>query len=513
MFLLSLLACRGVLDLPSDSSAGCALTLSTESLDFGQWSWVDGAPPTQTLSLDNHGDADCNLLALETEGEDFEVGQIVSPTIPPHTTQLLSVSHLPTHPGTSEDTLTLTTDSGVAQVALSGTATAPELRVEPEQLSLNAELGCSASEPLTLRSAGLEPLQITSMEWGGLGLTVEDPQLPWTLAPGEQRELWVDFQPLWEGGVEGTLTLESDDPLRPTVQVPLIAQAPSADWIEERFQVPPSPAVDFLFTVDTSSSMKSVVTDWEATIAPFFSALDADGVDYRVTAVVADHGCVLTDPRYADPTRTVADKAALFADMVCEAAGSCGGSRNSERPFTLMATALRSDKLAAGGCNQGILRADADLALVAIGDEPEQSANPYTYYVSFFQGLKADPSQVRISAVAGDYPSGCKMDSGASPMPMTGAYEASLATGGLYLSICDSDWPTQLAAAASDGGTSASFELSALPVPETLLVRVDGVHMATGWAYVPSTNTLELDETPAPGSVLEVVYAEKVACP
>ncbi len=68
-----------------------------------------------------------------------------------------------------------------------------------------------------------------------------------------------------------------------------------------------------------------------------------------------------------------------------------------------------------------------------VSDEPEQSVNPYTYYVSLFQGMKADPDDVVIHAVAGDYPGGC-----GSASAGTGYYEATVATGGVFLSICAS---------------------------------------------------------------------------
>ena len=64
-----------------------------------------------------------------------------------------------------------------------------------------------------------------------------------------------------------------------------------------------------------------------------------------------------------------------------------------------------------GGCNYGLIREEAKLALVGVSDEPEQSVNSYSYYISMFQSLKSNPSDVVIHGIGGDYPSGCGSNS------------------------------------------------------------------------------------------------------
>ena len=56
------------------------------------------------------------------------------------------------------------------------------------------------------------------------------------------------------------------------------------------------------------------------------------------------------------------------------------------------------------GCNYGIVREDAKLNFVAVSDEPEQSTNSYSHYISLFQSYKADPEDVIFHAIGGDYP-------------------------------------------------------------------------------------------------------------
>ena len=136
-------------------------------------------------------------------------------------------------------------------------------------------------------------------------------------------------------------------------------------------------------------------------------------------------------------------------------------SGNTERAFTL---------LEAGLSQADWLRDDASLHLVGISDEPEQSSGSYADYIAAFQALKDDPDLVTLHAIGGPLPSGC-----ATADPYTGFYEATVATDGLFLSLCTSDWGGHLTALAeATTANLSSFPLTEWPVPDTIEVRVDG---------------------------------------
>ena len=102
-------------------------------------------------------------------------------------------------------------------------------------------------------------------------------------------------------------------------------------------------------------------------------------------------------------------------------------------------------------------------------------------------------------------PSGCGGNSA-----YTSFYEATVATGGLFLSICATDFGSHLETLAEGSAADlTAFELTDFPVPETILVRVDGVPSAIGWVYVPGTNSVDFEEdyVPEGGSTIEVEYA------
>jgi hypothetical protein len=184
-----------------------------------------------------------------------------------------------------------------------------------------------------------------------------------------------------------------------------------------------------------------------------------------------------------------------------------GPGSNAERAFMLLVAAL--GETPPGGCNEGFLREESRLSLVGISDEPDQSVNPWSYYVTLLQSYRDDPDDVLISAVGGDYPGGCG-DAGA----YTGMYEATVVTGGLFLSLCAPAWGPALApAAVAVDGRRDRFRLSTPPVAATIAVAVDDLPEAR-WSYAEATLEVvfEPEAVPEVGAAIEITYAVQGRC-
>ena len=59
----------------------------------------------------------------------------------------------------------------------------------------------------------------------------------------------------------------------------------------------------------------------------------------------------------------------------------------------------------------------------------------------------------------------------------------------------------------------AQVVAEAAHVARTVVVQVDGITMSSGWTWVASTNSIDMDAPPAAGSTVTVTYAEAGGCP
>lgn len=272
-------------------------------------------------------------------------------------------------------------------------------------------------------------------------------------------------------------------------------------------QVGHKPA-DILFTLSRSGSMVDDTGRVLANLSDFAEEISALEADYHVAVAVEDDGCFHTDYVTSDFSFSEADEALQTMADIYFILGNYGAF--TERGFSLADEALTPARTGAGGCNEGFLRDEASLELVHISDDAEHSLQPYSYYVSHFQSLKADPADVTFHAVAGDYPSGC-----GTAGPGLGYYEASVATGGLFLSICDKSWAEDVVDLAEDTvWEQDTFTLEGQPVPETLEVLEDGTVVPSGWAWDASLHAIVFDREsiPATNARLEVGYHVPLEC-
>jgi hypothetical protein len=261
---------------------------------------------------------------------------------------------------------------------------------------------------------------------------------------------------------------------------------------------------DVVFFVDTSPSMYDGDLDGlSAAWGSLVDALLAVGADYQLAAVTDQDGCVDGGTVFVDESEARDDQIAALQAMV-----DLDDGANAEQGFTALAAATDPLNTAAGGCNEGLLRAGARLVLVGVSDESEQSPNDWSYYVSLLEGRVADPDDLSVNAIAGDVPSGCGRDASAG----LGWYEAGVVTGGLFESIC-ADWDDNLAALGDLGAEDFTrYELDGWPVDESAItVTVDGV-VVTDWVYDAADNQVELDEAPPEGSTVTITWYED-ACP
>ncbi len=364
-------------------------------------------------------------------------------------------------------------------------------------------VGCDFTSVIGVANVGTADLSIHTLDFTSAGTDLSfDPNesvngaLPWILPPGGSADVSVSYVPRDERPDDGRLTVGSDDPLRPLVEVPQTGSATVYGVNVDAFVQGSPGAVDILFILDNSCSMDEAQAEIAARFSEFGDALEALDADYQIAVITTD------SPVFQGPIldRATIDLVAAFA--VHSAVGVAGSG--TERPSEMAYQAALPGGDA--GVDGEFLRVEAGLSLIFVSNEPDSSPSAWAHYLSHFESLKTDRSAVVAHAISGDWPGGC---GGASAT--NNVYEMTVATGGLYLSICEEDWSAHmesLGEASVGVAETRFFELSAWPIPDTVVVRVDGVETLTGWAYDEASRSAVFEEAAVPGAgaTVEVEY-------
>ncbi len=521
MLFVLLMACTGLEDAETSTlpATGCSLETAEDSVSFGELvlSEVD-AGEERRLDLENTGDEDCAVSAVMTGPAPFSLSGPDQLSLAPGERGELQLLYAPSEAGNHEGLLLLEVSDRARpsrSVQVSGTALAPGLGLSGTLTFDGSAIGCEDTTLLELSNLGDADLEIWELRFEHGGefhldqRTEENGALPWVLPPGESLTLQVAYVPRDAGIDQAHLSVFHNASTQPQ-QVTFVGNPDSGQLVNERFEVAEHGAVDVLISMDRSCSMADVNAELVASFSSLLSGLEEEADDYHVGVVAMQDGCLVGSPLFADNSMTRAEQQELLEEQAC-LDGSCGPYIvHGERAFSELQAVLSAANTGAGGCNEGFLRDEARLLLLGVSDEPEQSVDPYSTYVSWFQGLKSDPSQVMFSAIGGDDPSGC-----GSAMAYVGFYSAVVETGGDYHSICAP--PFDLAMESIGQGAvpvQDSFPLSEEPVPSSLEVQVDGVLQSAGWSYAEVDNAVvfEASTVPARGSVVEVAYAQASEC-
>ena len=485
------------------------LRLSVSALDLGELplgTAMEELPEAAVVLVENVGGSDLLITSLGVEGPGTALVDVElegGPRVAPGETTTIRVSLEPDDPGEVGATLLVEVkEGGDGAVSLTGRVLGPRLAVAPEALSFPpVARDCASAAELSLSNSGNADLALS-----GFSLEAAGGELAWatapeagTLEPGETLDLVLAWTPGAAGTATGTLLLSSDDPQQPERSVALSVEGLGLDEVEDRATVAYPMSSDILLHMDRTSY--DLTFDFLSSSTFLTESLRDGGVDQQVAVVVEDSGCVRGSDLFVDNTFSESDAHAAIEQMV--GYGASYGS-TSERGFTALSAAIAEAE--AGGCNQGLIRDEAPLALVLVSDEPEQSTEDWSTYVAAFRATKDDPDLVAVHAIGALPPSSCTV-----AQAFTGAYEATVETGGSFGDLCTSNLDTLLVGLGEAIAARArSVPLSQAPVEETLAVWVDGVELSEGWSYDAASNSVSVEAWALPASDAEVVLRYEV---
>ncbi|MEC7987628.1 MAG: choice-of-anchor D domain-containing protein [Myxococcota bacterium] len=505
-------------DLSGDGTP--EISVSPVSISFPSLDASSGLNATEVVIVTNVGDADLHIsdIYLEDDTGPFSLNAISSPLLPPAGTAQFAVTFAPTTAASNIGIAHIESDDPVrpvVDISLNGIGVAPIIDITPNAYDFGTlYIGCNSEQYLTISNVGTAELIISNFGFSTASpdiafdsLESSNGPLPWSLQPNQTLDVSVAYNPYDEVSDQAFLTVTSNDPYTPDVLVTQEGTGEIFNENQDQFEQPIKGSTDIIFAVDRSCSMDEDINNVQNNFGTFVNTLADMDADYHVAATVEDDGCINGPDLFIDNSFSASDATGTITTMI-NLSGSYG--MNTEAAFALLEECL-AESVSSNGCNAGLIRDDAKLALVGISDEQEQSpgyssnSNYWQTYVSLFQSLKSNPDDLVIHAIGGDAGTGCGNND-----PYTGMIEAANATGGLFLSLCATDWGAHLEALAEGSAADlSSFPLTDYPVPETIVVKINGITTTVGWEYNSSINSVDFDTDyiPEGGSTIDVDYA------
>ncbi len=203
------------------------LAYSPDSLDF--YNTLTGGSAERTLTLRNTGSGMLEIASLEASAG-FTVLTPAPVIVAAQQEFPIRVSFSPGTTGVANGTLRFTTnDDSRASVSIPllgrGVEVAtPEIAVSAQALDFGT-VAANQTKDLTLRvwNRGPGPLTIGALRLTNSAFSLPDGASPFSLRAAEERQIRLRFRAASTTGAAGTLTIESDDPVKPSVAVALVA--------------------------------------------------------------------------------------------------------------------------------------------------------------------------------------------------------------------------------------------------------------------------------------------------
>jgi hypothetical protein len=444
---------------------------------------------------------------------------------------------------------------------LKGTGGIAKVSVLPDKVDFGkVTIGCwSRPQKICIYNTGSVALNVTDITLTGCTPEFKKknvPALPKAVSPAVPFCFEVAYAPQDEGPDECTMQVSSDDTTVTALSVALIGEGTYDTHQTDTFKQVSGQDVDVLFVIDDSGSMCDKQQRLTDNFASFIGLSTIWNNNFHIGVmslnVVIDavagklnRGNKNVTPRYVVPGTQAATQLKNLVNMGCD-----GGSDEQEAALQAGQAALsaplttdtgvsctgddacKNDKNlcsdpktcpyyciegTCGGWNKGFMRQDAQLEIIILSDEEDQSSSTPAFYIDFFKNIKGyyNVNMMHVNTIVGiDDGSGqgiCTASDGTVAQASPRYLEVAGQTGGKQGTICDPTFATVMNEIGAQAfGLKVQFYLSRLADPATVTVKVRGTACATGWTYDAVSNSVLFDETnacmPQPGDEIVIDY-------
>lgn len=490
------------------------ITVSPLEYDFGNL--AVGENSAGTFSISNTGTATLIIsdISLSDDNGIFLLDADVSSLEPDESADIYVVYN----PNTYEENnniiniLSNDEDESLVQILLTGLGSAPIIEITPWDYSFGTiNVGCEDDKVLAISNVGNLDLIIDNIIYTSNIPSDFYPEsfyningdFPWTIAPGDNIAISISYMPEDVQADNGSLTVYSNDLIRPEAVAEQIGQGSYGDFVTDSFEQDEASDVDILFVIDNSGSMLQNQTNFRNNFDSFINAFYNAGISYQIGFITTDDKALVLNSIITN----------LSSDPIFEVNNIIDQISNSGSAYEkgILYSYLATQPGEWAGPGSIFLRPDARLVVIYLSDEPDQSdsdATP-TQVANYLLALKGSLSKITAHAVTGDFPSGCSGNGSAEFGD--GYYDLVSNLSGTFLSICSSDWGVQMDSLARNSILSNSFQLSEIPVVASIEAYVDGV-LNFDWTFEESTNSVVFNTPPAEGSQIDISYAVYYDC-
>lgn len=455
-------------------------------------------------------------------------------------------------PGMAGCSPNLQAQSGVAKIS-----------VMPGEVNFGLiTIGCySKTHKICIYNSGTAPLTISNISTAGCSPEFKKknvPGLPKTVSAGVPVCFEMVYVPQDEGPDQCLTKIESTDSSAPLVSVILKGEGTYENEHTDLFTQVTGQEVDVLFLVDDSGSMCEEQDRLAAGFDYFIKNAKVWNNDYHIgiagVNVVDDtimgmlnYGNPKKMPRFLTPsTPDQKTKFKEFTALGCNGGPNCGGFNGpctDQQEAGLLAAqialsaplttdtgvACNSDSdcknnpnvcpdpsscpyrcldKTCGGWNKGFIRENAQLEIVVLSDEEDQSPGAVSTYIDFLKSIKGfyNVKMMHFHSIVGANPPTCQeSDAGKRYI------QVSQETNGVIGDICDANYFQTMAKIGEvTFGLKVQFFLTRLAEPGTVKVWVNDKPCTSGWSYDGLSNSVVFDEKgacmPQPGDKIKVYY-------